>query len=189
MLMLFERLPVILVSFRKPEYNIGKKEGESFMSLHAFRPQGAPSSDELEVRTLYQQVLDGWNQHNADAFAAPFAEDGEVIGFDGSQMTGRVDITATLGQIFADHVTAPYVSKVRSVRLLSPDVAILRAIVGMVPPGQVDLNPALNAHQTVVAARRDGTWRIELLQTTPAQFHGRPDLVQQMTEELRQVLE
>jgi len=59
----------------------------------------------------------------------------------------------------------------------------------MVPPGQVDLNPAVNAHQTVVVAKRDGIWRIELLQTTPAQFHGRPDLVQRMTEELRQVLE
>jgi uncharacterized protein (TIGR02246 family) len=67
-------------------------------------------------------------------------------------------------------------------------VAMLRAIVGMVPPGQSDLNPALNAHQTLVAAKRDGSWCIELLQTTPAQFHGRPDLVQQMTEELRQVL-
>jgi len=184
-----KHLPVILVSLRKPEYNIGKKEGESLMSGHTFGQQDAPSSDELEVRTLYRELLDGWNQRNAEAFAAPFEENGEVIGFDGSQMTGRVDIAATLGQIFADHVTAPYVSKVRSVRLLSPDVAILRAIVGMVPPGQVDLNPALNAHQTVVAARRDGIWRIELLQTTPAQFHGRPDLVQQMTEELRQVLE
>ncbi len=159
------------------------------MSVHSFRPQDVPSSDEMEIRTLYRQMLDGWNQRNADAFAAPFAEDGEVIGFDGSQMTGRVEIAAALGQIFADHVTAPYVSKVRSVRLLSPEVAILRAIVGMVPPGQLDLNPAVNAHQTLVAAKRDGTWRIELLQNTPAQFHGRPDLVQHMTEELRQVLE
>src|SRR6266516_3546094 len=159
------------------------------MSLHAFQPQGASSSDEMEVRRLYRELLDGWNQHNADAFAAPFAEDGEVIGFDGSQMTGRVDITSTLQQIFADHVTAPYVSKVRSVRLLSPDVAMLRAIVGMVPPGQSDLNPAVNAHQTLVATKRDGQWRIVLFQNTPAQFHGRPELVQQMTEELRQVLE
>src|SRR5437867_2935330 len=121
--MWFEHLPVILVSLRKPGYNIGKKEGESLMSVHAFRPQGAPSSNEMEVRTLYRELLDGWNQRNAAAFAAPFAEDGEVLGFDGSQMTGRVDITATLGQIFADHLTAPYVSKVRSVRLLSPEVA------------------------------------------------------------------
>jgi uncharacterized protein (TIGR02246 family) len=166
-----------------------KKEGEAIMNFHSARQQDVSSSDEMEVRTLYRHVLDGWNQRSADAFAAPFAPDGEVIGFDGSLMTGRVEIAATLGQIFADHVTAPYVSKVRDVRLLSPEVAILRAIVGMVPPGQVDLNPAVNAHQTLVAAKRDGTWRIELFQTTPAQFHGRPDLVQQMTEELRQVLE
>ena len=158
------------------------------MNSHPFRQQDAPSSDEIEVRTLYRQVIDGWNQRSADTFAAPFALNGEVIGFDGSQMTGRTEIAATLGQIFADHVTAPYVSKVRSVRLLSPEVAILRAIVGMVPPGQSDLNPAVNAHQTLVAVKSDGTWRIELFQTTPAQFHGRPDLVQQMTEELRQVL-
>ena len=77
-------------------------------------------------------------------------------------MTGRGEITSTLRQIFADHVTVPYVSKVRSVRLLSPEVAILRAIVGMVPPGQSDLNPAVNAYQTLVAAKHNGTWRIEL---------------------------
>jgi hypothetical protein len=39
------------------------------MSLHSFRPQDAPSSDEMEIRTLYRQLLDGWNQRNADAFA------------------------------------------------------------------------------------------------------------------------
>lgn len=83
----------------------------------------------------------------------------------------------------------PLRSKVRSVRLVSPEAAILRAIVGMVPPGQSDLNPALNAHQTLIAARRDGLWHIHLLQTTSAQFHGRPDLIQRMTEELRQVRE
>jgi uncharacterized protein (TIGR02246 family) len=167
---------------------VGLKERETMMSSDSLRQQDALSSDEMEVRSLYHQMLDGWNKHNADAFAAPFAEDGEVIGFDGSQMNGRAEIAATLGQIFADHVTAPYVSKVKSVRLLSSDVAILRAIVGMVPPGQSDLNPAVNAHQTLVAVKRDGIWRIELLQTTPAQFHGRPELVEQMTEELRQVL-
>jgi uncharacterized protein (TIGR02246 family) len=175
--------------FRPQSKNtVGLQEGESRMSSHPFQQQDASSSDEALVRALYREMLDGWNKRSAEMFAAPFSEDGEVIGFDGSQMTGQAEIASTLGQIFADHVTAPYVSKVRSVRLLSPQVAILRAIVGMVPPGQSDLNPALNAHQTLVAVRHNGTWRVALLQTTPAQFHGRPDLVQQMTEELRQVL-
>lgn len=158
------------------------------MSSQPFQQPGGLSPEESKICTLYRQVIEGWNQHSAAAFATPFAQDAEVIGFDGSQMNGRAEIAATLGQIFADHITASYVSKVKSVRLLSPDVATLRAIVGMVPVGQSDLNPAVNAHQTVVATKHDGAWRIVLLQTTPAQFHGRPDLVEHMTQELQQVL-
>jgi len=90
--------------------------------------------------------------------------------------------------MFADHPTAIYVGKVRGVRFLTPQVAILRAVAGMVPRGQPDLNPAVNAIQTLVAARHDGQWQIELFQNTPAQFHGRPELAQQLTEELRQLL-
>ena len=149
--------------------------------------QGSPSSNEIEVRRLYQQLLDSWNGRNADAFASLFAEDGHVIGFDGSQMAGQVEIASTLRQIFADHPTGTYLSKVRDVRILSPGVTLLRAVVGIVPHGQSDINPALNAHQTLVATEREGQWRIMLFQNTPAQFHGRPDLVQQLTEELRQL--
>jgi uncharacterized protein (TIGR02246 family) len=146
------------------------------------------SFDETEVCTLYQRIIDAWNKHDATAYAAPFAEDGEVIGFDGSQMVGRAEIAATLQQIFADHLTAPYISKIRAVRFLNAEVAILRAVVGMIPPGQADIVPALNAHHTLIATRQDDTWCIVLFQNTPAQFHGRPDLVQQWTNELRQML-
>jgi uncharacterized protein (TIGR02246 family) len=142
----------------------------------------------MEVRALYQQLLDGWNTRNANGMAAPFAEDGEVIGFDGSEMTGRQGITTTLQKIFADHPVPPFVSKVRGVRFLNSQAAILRSIVGMVPPGQSDLDPKLNAHQTLVAVKRDGKWSVALFQNTPAQFHGRPELVQKMTEELKQGL-
>ncbi len=158
------------------------------MNSQTPRPQDSPSPDEIEVRELYRQMLDGWNKRSANAFAAPIAEDGDLIGFDGSQLIGKAEIISTLQQIFADHPTAPYVSKIRGVRFLSPEVAVLRAIVGMVPPAQSDLDPKLNAIQTLVAAKRDGQWRIELFQNTPAQLHGRPDLVQQMTDELRQLL-
>jgi uncharacterized protein (TIGR02246 family) len=158
------------------------------MNTYSFRPQDSPSPDEIEVRALYRQLLDSWNKRSADAFAALFDGDGESIGFDGSQMTGRAEIASTLQHIFADHPTAAYVSKVRGVRFLSPEVAVLRAVAGMVPPGQSDLNPAVNTIQTLVSAKRNGVWRIVLFQNTPAQFHGRPELVQQLTEELRQLL-
>lgn len=146
------------------------------------------STDEAEVRALYQQLLEGWNKRSADAMAAPFADDGELIGFDGSQFAGRVVIDSHLQQVFTDHVTPTYVGRVRAVRFLSPDVADLRAVAGMVPPGQMDLQPSLNTHHTVIAVKSDGEWRIVLFQNTPAQFHGSPELVHKLTEELRQLL-
>ncbi len=159
------------------------------MNSQTFQPQDSPSTNESEVQTLYRRLLDGWNKRSADAMATLFAEDGDLVGFDGSQLSGRAEIASTLQQIFADHVTPPYVSKVRGVRLLSSEVAILRAVVGMVPPGQSDLDPNLNAVQTLIAAKQDGKWHIVHFQNTPAQFHGRPELVHELTEELRQLLE
>ena len=70
------------------------------MSAPPSREHDAPSTDENAVRALYRQMLEGWNTRNPQAFAAAFAEDGEVIGFDGSQMSGRTEIAATLQQIF-----------------------------------------------------------------------------------------
>lgn len=58
----------------------------------------------------------------------------------------------------------------------------------MIPPGKSDIEPAVNAHQTLVAVKKDNGWQVELFQNTPAQFHGRPELVEEMTEELRELL-
>jgi uncharacterized protein (TIGR02246 family) len=146
------------------------------------------ASDEDDVRSIYQRLLDAWNRRDAAAYAALFDDGANVVGFDGSQMNGRSEIESTLAGIFAHHQTASYVSIVREVRTLTPEVAILRAVVGMVPPGQTDINPAVNAIQSLVAVKRGGQWRIALFQNTPAQFHGRPEITQQLTEELRQLL-
>src|SRR5262245_60125955 len=127
---------------------------------------------EGEIRTLHRQLIEAWNKRSAKDFATLIADNGNLIGFDGSQMNGRVEIETELQRIFTDHVTATYVAKVREVRFLTPDTAVLRADVGMVPPGQKDINPAVNAVQSLVAVRQNNQWQIALFQNTPAQFHG-----------------
>ncbi|WP_044894974.1 SgcJ/EcaC family oxidoreductase [Bacillus alveayuensis] len=141
-----------------------------------------------EIQALYHQFLEAWNNRNARAMADLFADKGEMIGYDGSQEIGSEEIFSHLKAIFEDHPTARFVGKVKNVRLLGSNIAILRAIAGMVPPGQSDINPKVNTHHTLVAEKNEGKWRIQLFQNTPAQFHGRPELVEQMTEELRQLL-
>lgn len=143
---------------------------------------------ERAARDLYAQILSRWNERNAQALAALFTPRANMVGFDGSQVDGRNEIEAHLAQIFSHHPTAAYVGKVQEVRLLAREVVLVRAVAGMVPPGQSDLNPALNTVHTLVAARSGDAWRIELFQSTPAAFHGRPEATKALTQELRQEL-
>jgi uncharacterized protein (TIGR02246 family) len=137
---------------------------------------------------LYQALLERWNERDAAGMAALFEPEGHSVGFDGSEMHGPAEIESTLAQIFADHETGAYVSKIRDVRSLAPDIAVVRAAVGMVPPGASDIDPDVNAVQVVVSTRRGASWRIALLQNTPAQYHGRPEAAEALTAELRELL-
>jgi len=140
---------------------------------------------EAAVRELYRQILETWNKRNARDYALLFASDGSLVGFDGSQVNGQLDIGAHLTEVFMHHQTPRYVSIVSEARMLGTDVALLRASAGLVPPDKDDIDPALNAIQSMVAVRRGGTWKIALFQNTPAAFHQRPELAKQLTEELR----
>ena len=140
------------------------------------------------IRQLYEQILRAWNQRDAAAMAACFEDDGNIVGFDGSQADSRSAIEEHLRPIFADHPTAAYVAIVREVRLLGSEAGLLRAVAGMVPPGSDDLKPAMNTIHTLVASRHGKGWRAALFQSTPAAWHGRPDDSAALTEELRAVL-
>jgi uncharacterized protein (TIGR02246 family) len=142
-----------------------------------------PDTD--DVRGLYQRMIDGWNAGDAAAMTRDFADDGEIVGFDGSEVSGRERIASYLGGIFADHKVASFVTIVRSVREIAPDVMMLRAHAGMVPPGKSEINRATNAVQTLIAVKRGDRWQIALFQNTPAAWHGREDDVNKLTAELQ----
>jgi uncharacterized protein (TIGR02246 family) len=141
-----------------------------------------------QVRSLYRSLLAGWNERDAGSMADLFVADGHLVGFDGSQFEGSAGIADHLSQVFMNHPTSMYVSKVRGVHFLSDDVAMLTAVAGMVPPGKTDINPGANAVQTLVAVRKPDNWRIALFQNTPAVYHGRAHMIDKLTEELRQTL-
>lgn len=142
-----------------------------------------------DIEALYQELLSSWNGRDATRFGDLFADDGSLVGFDGSPVESRASITEHLKEIFADHQPASYVAKVREVRQLEPGVALLRSVVGMVPPGGNDIEPGVNAIQAVVAVQTGDGWQVAHFQTTPAAFHGRPEAVDALTAELRAVLD
>ncbi|APR76584.1 Hypothetical protein A7982_01931 [Minicystis rosea] len=145
------------------------------------------ASEALAIRALYERILVAWNARDATAMAAPFTDDGNIVGFDGSQVDTRAGIEAHLAPIFASHRTPVYVAKVREVRMLAPGAALLRAVAGMVPDGAEDLNPALATIHTLAAVHNDDGWRAALFQSTPAAWHGRPNDLAALVDELREV--
>ena len=138
-----------------------------------------------DARELQARLPEAWDKRNARDYALLFASDGNLVGFDGSQVNGQLEVGAHLTEIFTHHQTPRYVSIVRDVRLVAADVTLLRANTGLVPPGKDDIDPALNAAQSMVAVQKGGSWKIALFQNTPAAFHDRPDLAKKLTEELR----
>jgi uncharacterized protein (TIGR02246 family) len=137
---------------------------------------------------LHGELLDAWNRQDAQAYADCFIDDALVIGFDGSEMHGRSAIAEQLVSIFADHQVATYVRVVRSTRQLDGRVALLHAVVGMVPPDGDDVMPNRHAVQLLVGTRDGDRWRAVSFQNTPAQLDGQAGAVDALTAELRAAL-
>lgn len=145
-------------------------------------------NEETAIRMLYHNFIQAWNKRSAADMANLFLNDGTIIGFDGSQVRGKEEIEKHLASIFFDHATAAYVSKIRNIKWITPDVAVLSAITGMIPAGKADINPELNAIQALMTYKDNHDWKIAFLQNTPAAFHGHPEMSDKLTRELRDVI-
>ena len=149
----------------------------------------AAHPQDAHIRTLYVQLLDGWNRRSGAGVAAVFADDGDIVGFDGSHHSGRLSIASDLRRIFGTHQTPAYVGLIRSVRPIAPGVGVLHAHAGMIPPGGNDLDPALlTVHTLVAVEEQPERWKISLFQSTPAAWDERPDARMALLAELRGLL-
>lgn len=145
--------------------------------------------EESDVVALYESLIEAWNRRDARAFSGAFAADCLCVGFDGTQYDSASEIGSALAEIFGDHRVATYVTRVRSVRRIGADAALLHAVAGMVPPGGTSVMAERDAVQVLVAIRDGGRWRAACFQNTPARFDGRPRAVEDLTRELQSELE
>ncbi len=147
------------------------------------------SNDEAAILALYQQKIDGWNAGDGKAFAAPYTDDSDYIGFDGTYLKGRQEIASLHQMLFDTFIKGSrLVGKIRSIRFLTPNIAILVAVGGTVMAGQSDIDPERNSIHMLVAIKQNGKWHFTAFQNSRAQFIGRPEVAKALTDELRQLL-
>jgi uncharacterized protein (TIGR02246 family) len=105
-------------------------------------------------------------------------------------LNGRQNIISFHQQLFDNYVKGSrLVGKVRNVRFLTHDVAIMHVVGGTIMAGQTDIEPERNSVQTLVTTKDSkGKWRLAAFQNTRAQYLGRPEQAEALTEELRRLL-
>jgi uncharacterized protein (TIGR02246 family) len=159
------------------------------MNTQTSKVSGSRAGEEASIRILYQQMMEGWNKGSGNDFAAPFTDDSDFVGFDGTYLKGCQEIASFHQELFDRFVKGSrLVGKIRSIRFLSPDIVIMIAVGGTVMAGQSDIEPERNSIHTLVAVKRDSKWQFTAFQNSRAQFIGRPEQSQALTEELRQQL-
>jgi uncharacterized protein (TIGR02246 family) len=159
------------------------------MNQNSQKLSSSSTADETAICALYQQMMEGWNAACGYAFASPFEENGDLVGFDGTYIKGRQEIALFHQHLFDMFLKGSrLVGKVRSVRFLTSDIAVMHAIGGTVMAGQTDLDPERNSVQTLVAVKRNGKWSLAAFQNTRATYISRPDESQKLTEELQTLL-
>ena len=159
------------------------------MSSHKSEGLGLKPDDEAAIRTLYQQMMDGWNKGSGHTFAATYTDDSDFIGFDGTYMKGRQQIASFHQMLFDKFLKGSrLIGKIRSIRFIAENVAVMIAVGGTVMAGQSDIEPERNSIHTIVAVKRDSNWCFAAFQNSRVQYIGRPEELQALTEELRQEL-
>ena len=127
------------------------------------------TADESAIRDLVgSRQEQAWSQHNARAYAALFAEDGDVVNVVGWWWKGRAEIESNLTHMFADIFRESTLTFEQvAVRFLTPDIAVAHARWMMtgarMPPGLPEPREGL---QTLTVQKRNGKWLIVAFHNT-----------------------
>jgi uncharacterized protein (TIGR02246 family) len=128
----------------------------------------ATSDDETSIRQVQALQADAWNRHDAAAYAALFAEDGDCVNVVGWWWKGRAQIDSKLNAAFAFVFHESQLSITdTSVKFLSPSIAIAHVKWTMTgartPPGMPEPHEGIEIQ---VLQKKSGHWLIESFQNT-----------------------
>ncbi len=113
-----------------------------------------------------QEFLDAFHKGDARALAGFWAPDGDYIDQAGRQFKGRPAIEKMYEKAFAAQKGGKLTITVKSVRMVTSDVAIENGLTEVTP---ADGGPPAVAQFSAVLVKKDGTWYFESVRESPAQ--------------------
>ena len=140
------------------------------MTITASGPTSATTggdADKAAIASLTQRVVAAWAYADADAFASVFTGDGTMI-LPGVYRKGRGAVCEYMTDAFAGRYRGTQVTGAPvDIRFLSPDVALLLTMGGVLAQGQTEVTTDSAIRASWLVVRRAGHWQPAAYQNSP----------------------
>jgi uncharacterized protein (TIGR02246 family) len=133
---------------------------------------------ETEIKQLFQDLKEAWNQGDAELYASYFSNDCDYVAFDGQHLKGRQENAEMHHKLFKGFLKGSKLTgEIKSIRFLTPQIVIYHSIGGVQLKFQKQApQNGLSINSNVVIVE-NGIWRISSFQNTRIK---RPNLFQRL---------
>lgn len=114
------------------------------------------------------RMNEAWNNGDATAFAADFADDAEFVAFEGTILEGRAQIVAYHQPFFDSILKGSRLvgGRVHFARVVEPGWGVVHHRVGVVMPGEDKPLASRDSMQLLVVRWQDEQWKVVALQNS-----------------------
>jgi uncharacterized protein (TIGR02246 family) len=123
-----------------------------------------PGAQAAAIINNAKAFTDAFQQGDAKAVAAFWAEDGDYVDLNGRHLEGRTAIETAFKDFFKENKGLKLRIDVNSVRFVTPEVAIEKGTSSVIPP---DGTPPNQSSYTNIHVKKGGEWLLQSVQEAP----------------------